>query len=83
MTEPGQKMSLLEAYEQVKTVRKVCSFGKIIEGLDAADQAVLQNWLTDVNMSHYDVARLVTHAGHTVHRNTVAEHRRGVCRCNR
>lgn len=83
MTESGQKMSLLEAYEELKPDRRLCSFGKIIQLLDADDQIVLAGWLADKTMTSNSIAGLVTHAGHTVHRGTVADHRKGVCRCSR
>lgn len=83
MTESGPKMSLLEAYAALKPDRLECPLGKIIVSLDEADRNVLAAWLADASMTSSGISRLLTHAGHAIHRNTVAEHRREVCRCAR
>lgn len=83
MSEPGQKMSLLEAFAELKPPQQLCSLGKIMDTLDESDRYVLSGWLEDETMNSHRVTRLLNHAGYVVHRNTVADHRKGVCRCGR
>lgn len=83
MTEPGQKMSLLESYEQLRQAKQLCSLGKLINSLDEVDQGYLNRWLDDTDMTNHSIAQLLTNAGHVIHRGTVGDHRRGVCRCSR
>lgn len=83
MTEPKKRLSLLEAYSELRPEKRVCTVGKIIGELDETDREVLSQWLADDHMTSYSVSRLLTHVGHVVHRNTVADHRNGSCLCNR
>lgn len=81
MAEPTPKMTLLEAYEQLR-VPKRCAMGNLMHSLDEGDREILEAWFADKDMKHAEIARYLQGAGHAVHRDTLTKHRLGRCTCS-
>jgi hypothetical protein len=77
-------VGLLEEVEQAQQVQRVgavCGVHRVLERLAPADADDLRAVLGDPDVMHATIVRVLKARGFEVGRESIANHRRGVCKC--
>jgi hypothetical protein len=77
-------VGLLEEVERDRAghrVGGVCGIRTVLERLDSADADDLRAVLGDPDVMHATIVRVLKARGFEVGRESIANHRRGVCKC--
>ena len=75
--------SLDEFVAASKPYRPVCSVTRVLEALDAKDRGVLEEALTNPDVTAAAIEAVLAANGHQIRQGAIGRHRRGHCACER